>query len=139
MRKARLIAGTATTIAAGIAMTAAFTSPATAATGDGRCESTEVCVYDAFNQRADGGYFDLRAGHRNFHGKHWFRGDNGYIGDDISSVRGGSNADCEGWTLHEHVDYRGASVNIPKGMSFNLTGGLGQMENEGSSLGRWRC
>ncbi|MDX3066628.1 hypothetical protein AB0G86_09670 [Streptomyces scabiei] len=135
MPKTRLVVGTAV----GIAMTAMFTSPVVAATGDGRCESTEVCVYDAYNQEAENGYFDLRAGHENFHGKYWFRGDDGYIGDDISSVKGGSNADCDGWTIHQDVNYNGPAVIIPKGSRFNFTGGHALMNNEGSSLGRWRC
>ncbi|MFD7458327.1 MULTISPECIES: hypothetical protein [unclassified Streptomyces] len=139
MSKARLAAGTAAALATGLAMAMTFTSPATAATGDGRCESTEVCVYDAFDQKTSDGYYDLRAGHKNFHGKYWFRGDNGYIGDDISSVKGGSNADCEGWTIFQDVNYNGYYFHIPKGVEFNFTGGYGQMHNEASSLGRWRC
>jgi hypothetical protein len=49
-------------------MAAAFTPPASARTGDGRCERAEVCVYNSFNQKASKGYFDLKGGHKNFHG-----------------------------------------------------------------------
>lgn len=139
MTKVRLVATAAATAVAGIAMTSAFTAPAVASTGDGRCESTELCVYDSYGEKASDGYYDLRGGHKNFHGMYWFRGDHGYIGDDISSVKAGSHPDCQGWTIWKNVNYTGYSFHISKGVKFDFTGGYAWMYNEASSLEKWRC
>ncbi|NML50395.1 hypothetical protein HHL19_12065 [Streptomyces sp. R302] len=117
---AQNIAGKIGTVAAagalalGVGLMAA--PAASASTGNGSCSSTDLCVYDATHFNTSKGYYDLGTPNdKNFHGKYWYQGDHGYIGDDISSARGGGGTSCRGYSLFPHVDFKGIPLNIPKG------------------------
>ncbi|MFI6565237.1 hypothetical protein [Streptomyces sp. NPDC050534] len=120
MRTKRSVLTVASLAAAGVAVGVLLAPTAGATTGDGKCTSTELCVFNDYGHNKSKGYYDLDSpALKNFHGRHYFN-DGAYIGDSISSFIAGSGTSCAGYKVFVDVDFKGASLKLDRGTKGDL-------------------
>ncbi|WP_407551986.1 hypothetical protein QOM21_20275 [Streptomyces sp. Pv4-95] len=138
MRKTRMLGVTAVAMVTGAIGALGVAAPASAA--NGKCSSSELCVYRNFDRHKSQGYFDLSSPDSNFANgnNNWYNA-GGNLNDDISSYTAGTGTSCKGYSLFADKDMHGSKFDIPKGWGGNLLGAYANYNDDFSSYSKYGC